>query len=164
MICIIWIWIILNVVVSHPIVDVLYTPYLDDSVCFYVIQKFVLYHPFLDDYVFLLIMCSHSFGVGIKCISNQMRQGSGRDAWGTHSSAVLQTHSTPNAHSICLERKSGGQAFWQPSIWDVCSFSSALYLVSPCHFGRHVKKLRGSTVQWKIQVWCGKTSLKRHMY
>ena len=37
-------------------------------------------------------MCSHGFGDGIKCISNHMRQGSGGDAWGTHSCAVLQTH------------------------------------------------------------------------
>ena len=44
------------------------------------------------------------------------------------------------------------------------SFSSALYLVSPWHFGRHRKKLRGSTVEWEIQVWCGRTSLERHLY
>ena len=45
---------ILNVVVSCPIVDVLYTSYLDDSECAFVSSKFCFVSSILDDYVFLL--------------------------------------------------------------------------------------------------------------
>ena len=150
---------------SRPIVDVLYTPYLDDSECstfmsskslFCIIQFWMI--------MYFCLMCSHGFGVGIKCMyfkSNETR------IWkGCLGNSQLCSTLNPQ-HTQCSLYMPGEKVRWPGYLTTInlrcaCAVSRqpCMYLVSPWHFGRHRKKLRGSTVEWEIQVWCGRTSLK----
>ena len=68
------------------------------------------------------LMCSHGFGVGIKCISNQMRQGYGGDAWGTHSTSNPQ-------HTQCSQYMPGEKVKW-PGFLTTINLRCVQFLIS----------------------------------